>query len=149
MYQSACPLPKGNGGGGVPEGTAAPDTESARRSGGGKDLGSILFADMETEDADPGETYEAAVWAKVVIADLTTRKVAERQESGRMAEGAGTSSGKGKKFASRKAKKTTGQKKRRVEASEEGKDGGHSAADTRKVRLQLRVLSCVKIDRSV
>ena len=102
---------------------------------------------METEDVDPGETYGAAVWAKVVIADLTTREVIERQESGKVPEGARAARGKRKKPTLRK-KKAIKKKTQPVESGEDENVDGRPAADTREVRVHKKVVSFVWVTAS-
>lgn len=48
----------------------------------GNGLDSVLFADEETWNRDGEASYEASVWAKVAIADMTTRSIAHREDSG-------------------------------------------------------------------
>ncbi|CAM9252597.1 unnamed protein product, partial [Ectocarpus sp. 12 AP-2014] len=94
------------------------------RSGDGEpNLGSILFQDVQSEDDDQGETYEAAVWAKVAIADLATRNMEQRHEKDKKAKGTG--GGTGGAFGERQASlRKKAKRARRMRAIQRGKPGG-------------------------
>ncbi|CAB1115628.1 unnamed protein product [Ectocarpus sp. CCAP 1310/34] len=107
------------GGGGGDQAIAG----ESRGGDGEPNLGSILFQDVQREDDDQGETYEAAVWAKVAIADLATRNMGQRYEQDKKANGTG--GGTGGAFGERQATlRKKAKRAKRKRAIQRGKPGG-------------------------
>ncbi|CBJ26981.1 hypothetical protein Esi_0051_0071 [Ectocarpus siliculosus] len=109
------------------QGGGGGDQEIAGESRGGDgepNLGSILFQDVQSEDDDQGETYEAAVWAKVAIADLATRNMGQRHEKDKKTKGT-TGGGTGGAFGERQASlRNKAKRAKRKRAVQGGKPGG-------------------------
>lgn len=100
-----------------PQGDNRPATED--ETAGGSGLKSVIFKDVEADDANPDENYEAAVWAKVTLADLSTRKLGQKQEKAGGDHRAGAGRSEGGASARRKKKKKKRKKKVPNEVSED------------------------------
>ncbi|CAM9131600.1 unnamed protein product, partial [Scytosiphon promiscuus] len=111
-------------------------SEKATRAGRtkGNGLDSVLFADEETWNKGGEASYEASVWAKVAIADMTTRSLAHRKDSGGKVKASG--GGKGR-FSSPKSKNNNRRKrKQRGEVIRKYDDLEETAAAYRYVPLR-------------
>ena len=104
-------------------------------------LQSILFKDAEADDGNADENYEAAVWAKVILTELSTRKLGQRQEKtrGDNRAGAGRSRGGDDSVRKKKKKKRTRKTHGEVRQAEDGCRGVSTVMPNARINTSARI----------